>query len=82
MDPESGNSDIIMDADLVGLAFDGSPIIRFTQVVPASLTDKMDILGHCQKGKPIVICRGDELKLVYGKNNGESGTDSGNDSGN
>ncbi|KAL2757558.1 hypothetical protein ACRALDRAFT_1060897 [Sodiomyces alcalophilus JCM 7366] len=52
-------------AEIIGLTLDGGPIIHFNEVVPSRLPNHGRVVGHCDGGKPIVICDKDAFQLVY-----------------
>jgi hypothetical protein len=56
--------DIEYKAQVIGLTFDGGPIIRFTDAVPETLPEHAQLLGYCPKSKPIVFCTRQSIQFL------------------
>ncbi|ROT37388.1 hypothetical protein SODALDRAFT_334478 [Sodiomyces alkalinus F11] len=52
-------------AEIIGLTLDGGPIIHFNEALPSRLPNHARIIGRCDGGKPIVICKKDGFQFVY-----------------
>ncbi|KAH6969219.1 hypothetical protein DER45DRAFT_497383 [Fusarium avenaceum] len=56
--------DIEYKAQVIGLTFEGGPIIRFTDAVPETLPEHAQLLGYCPKNKPIVFCTRQSIQFL------------------
>ncbi|KAM5341182.1 hypothetical protein ACJ41O_015291 [Fusarium nematophilum] len=61
---EESDSDNEYRGEVVGLTFDGGPIVRFTDAVPESLPEHAQLLGYCAQSKPIIICKRESVQFL------------------
>ncbi|KAJ4135218.1 hypothetical protein NW768_004839 [Fusarium equiseti] len=51
-------------AQVIGLTFDGGPIVRFIDAVPETLPEHAQLLGYCPQSKPIVMCTRQSIQFL------------------
>ncbi|KAF4982994.1 hypothetical protein FZEAL_1495 [Fusarium zealandicum] len=61
---EESDSDTEFRGEVVGLTFDGGPIVRFTNGVPESLPEHAELIGYCVQNRPIIVCKRDSIQLL------------------
>jgi len=61
---EESDSDNDCRGEVVGLTFDGGPIIRFINSVPETLPEHAQLLGYCAEKRPIIICKRESVQFL------------------
>ncbi|KAF7561006.1 hypothetical protein G7046_g3140 [Stylonectria norvegica] len=51
-------------SEIVGFTIDGGPIIKFMNAIPDPLPNHIQLLGYCDKNRPIVVCRKDAIQFI------------------
>ncbi|KAF5003619.1 hypothetical protein FDECE_9824 [Fusarium decemcellulare] len=63
---EESDSDNEYKGEVIGLTFDGGPIVRFINAVPEQLPEHAKLLGYCAEKNPIVICKKESVQFLVG----------------
>ncbi|KAL6362450.1 hypothetical protein LRP88_03732 [Fusarium phalaenopsidis] len=61
---EESDSDNDYKGEVVGLTFDGGPIVRFINSVPETLPEHAQLLGYCAEKRPIIICKRESVQFL------------------
>ncbi|KAJ4251883.1 hypothetical protein NW762_011180 [Fusarium torreyae] len=61
---EESEQDNEYKAQVIGLTFEGGPIVRFIDAVPETFPEHAELLGYCAQSKPIVMCKRNSIQFL------------------